>query len=82
MGTVIEFPARARARHCFGGCPECGSPGEHISAGNDEHWLVCRKHRAKWLAAKDLFSDAREITPLERFRAVDILSLFREVTTT
>ena len=80
MGTVIAFPDRPRVRHCVGVCPECGNPGEHVAAGNDEHWQVCRQHRTKWHVNSELFLDARELTPLERFRAVDMLSLYREVT--
>lgn len=62
----------------FGGCPRCGHTDGYVNI-QAAHWFVCDKHRTKWCAGENLFSDWREETEDERGRSAALLAQYRSV---
>jgi hypothetical protein len=50
---------RAKEPDYFGGCPECLGNDGHMNVRSN-HWCVCDKHKTKWCAGANLFSDWQE----------------------
>lgn len=68
--NVIPFPDIQHSRHC-GGCPECGKSDGFVNLGI-EQWFICREHRTKWLAGKNLFDSWMNQT-VAQTQSVEIL---------
>ena len=52
-GNIIPFPEMHHSMHC-GGCPICGTNDGYLNLGA-EHWFICRTHKTRWLAGKNMF---------------------------
>jgi hypothetical protein len=79
---IIHFPVRQRrplTTSYFGGCPECGSPGNFANIGR-VHWAACSFHSVKWRVGENLFSGWRDECPEIWDRNAAELAEYREVT--
>ncbi len=79
---IIPFPSRQcrpATTNYFGGCPECGSPGNFANIGR-VHWAACSCHMVKWRIGENLFSNWRDENPADWERNAAELAQHREVT--
>ncbi len=58
----------------FGACPTCHKTDGYVNVGND-HWFICKQHRAKWCIGANLFSSAMEESDEEKRREYEELGL-------
>ena len=58
MGNLLPFKPRPTTDEYFGGCPHCGQNDGYMNVERD-HWLICHRHKTKWLAGSNLFSGWR-----------------------
>jgi hypothetical protein len=73
--SAIDLSAERerRANTYFGGCPKCKGCDGYRNAGAS-HWFFCVRHRMRWCAGVNLFSDWRaetEACQRERFRLIE-----------
>ena len=59
MTEIIKFPEKVTTDEYFGGCPTCGKSDGYLNIGRD-HWMVCHKHKTRWLVGSNLFSSWRD----------------------
>ena len=71
---ILRFPEPGK----LGDCPKCGRNDGFLNIYKS-HWFVCKRHKMKWYAGYDLFSDWRDETEEDWKRNEKILSQYQEV---
>ena len=53
---IIEFPQLPSFDAYWGVCPKCKGHDGFVDVDHGENWVVCHRHRVKWLVGENLFS--------------------------
>ena len=77
QSNVIAFPEIRYASH-GGGCPVCGRNSGYLNI-HIEHWFICRAHKTKWLAGRNLFESWKQQTLDQHISAMELLKKYRNV---
>ena len=79
MGEVVDlYPQRVTTDDYLGACPYCGQNSGLLNVGRD-HWVICDRHKTKWLYGSNLFSiwryEDEEIWQRNRFKLSEYMTV-------